>query len=369
MEVKRKRDPVDVDPWIIAEVFNRIDTMSDKDVLEWVNNQYHSTYRDDFGNPKKYNKNITWVKSVKTRKSIIDKEQRNINEKINWLDYKKIDALNISRDNLSRCRAVLGALKGKMLMSVPVSPLYEECIDEQRSTVSESQSKGLIMAGKRFDLKEDYRWLKWADYILTYAGENIPDDLDVWIIAKVFAKRDREYNYSVAEMKSEDKPKSKYFIDKEDLSGKGQVWENILGGMNSINESESAEHKMDSQDLDDWLDYRPWVSKEKEDIYKDALANGLAKKLNFKPIDFNLPRTGTVRMNSLSKESVYGFYSLATFLWGLVPDTNWQLPSQQLLDFCEEGHKENLYLIFNFGSIQFGWKFDPAKKGKSDIQT
>ena len=85
MEVKRKRDPVDVDPWIIAEVFNRIDTMSDKDVLEWVNNQYHSTYRDDFGNPKKYNKNITWVKSVKTRKSIIDKEQRNINEKINWL--------------------------------------------------------------------------------------------------------------------------------------------------------------------------------------------------------------------------------------------------------------------------------------------
>ena len=369
MEGQRKRDPFEVEPWLIAEVFNCIDAISDQAILDWVNNQYHSTYRDDNGNPQKYGKSMTWVKSIKTRKRQIDKRQGDVNEDINWRDYKKIYSLNISRANLSRCRAVLGALKGKILMSVPVQPVQESFIDEEGNTVPERHGEGLMMAGKRFDLKEDYRWLIWADHILTYVGEDITDDLDIWIIAKMFAKRDREYQYSIDEITSTDKPEYKYFVDKEDLSGKDEAWNQILGGVSSISKDKTPEPEMDMQDLDDWLDYRPWVSKEKEDIYKEAIANGLATKLNFKPIEFNLPRTGTVQMHSSSQERIYGFYTLASFLWSLVPDTNWQLPSQQLVDFCEEGHKTNLHLIFNFGSIQFGWKFDPPKKGKSDIQT
>lgn len=369
MEGQRKSDPFEAEPWLIAEVFNRIDTISDQAILDWVNNQCHSTYRDDNGNPQKYGKSMTWVKSIKTRKRQIDKQQGDVNEDINWRDYKKIYTLNISRANLSRCRAVLGALKGKILMSVPVQSVQESFIDEEGNTVPERQGEGLMMAGKRFDLKEDYRWLIWADHILTYVGEDITDDLDIWIIAKMFAKRDREHQYSIAEITSNDKPKYKYFVDKEDLSGKDEAWNQILGGVPSISKDKTPEPEMDMQDLDDWLDYRPWVSKEKEDIYKEAIANGLATKLNFKPIEFNLPRTGTVQMHSSSQERIYGFYTLASFLWSLVPDTNWQLPSQQLVDFCEEGHKTNLHLIFNFGSIQFGWKFDPPKKGKSDIQT
>ena len=41
MEGQRKRDPFEAEPWLIAEVFNRIDTISDQAILDWVNNQCH----------------------------------------------------------------------------------------------------------------------------------------------------------------------------------------------------------------------------------------------------------------------------------------------------------------------------------------
>ena len=371
MEGQRKKDPFEAEPWLIAEVFARIDNQPDAFILKWVNEQYHSTYKDEFQQPHKYNKHMSWLKSIKTKKRKLDDAQGIINETINWIDYKKIDSLNISRANLSRCRAVIGALKGKMLSSIPVQHTYADFIDEERNTIPERQDEWMLMTGKPFDVKEDYRWLKWADYILTYAGNDITDDLDIWIIAKVFANRDREHYYSIADTKTNNTPKSKYFIDKEDLDGKRLDWNDVLGGIPLISKAEEPEPKVYMQDLDDWLDYRPWVSKEKEDIYIKALADSQAAKLNFKLFPFSLPLTGVAQMHNTSEwsEPIMGFYGFATFLWNIHPNTPWALPSKQLEEYCQEEQTlNNLHLVFKFGNVQFGWRFDPPKKGKSNIQ-
>ena len=371
MEGKRKKDPFEAESWLIAEVFARIDNQPDALILKWVNEQYHSTFKDEFQQPYKYNKNMSWVKSIKIKKRKLDDAQGIINEEINWIDYKKIDQLNISRANLSRCRAVIGALKGKILTSIPAQPTYAEFIDEEGNTISDRQSEEMMMNSKPFDFKEDYRWLRWADYILTYAGEDITDNLDIWIIAKVFASRDKEHYYISGDIKTNDTPKSKYFIDKEDLEGKGLDWNDVLGGVPLISKVEEPEPKMYMKDLDDWLDYRPWVSKEKEDIYIKAIADGQATKLKFKPFPFSLPLTGVAQMYGSSKwsEPIMGFYMLATFLWSIHPDTQWDLPSKQLEEYCQEEQTlNNVHLVFKFGDIQFGWRFDSPKKGKSNIQ-
>ena len=60
---------------------------------------------------------------------------------------------------------------------------------------------------------------------------------------------------------------------------------------------------------------------------------------------------------------------LATFLWSIHPDTQWDLPSKQLEEYCQEEQTlNNVHLVFKFGDIQFGWRFDPPKKDKSNIQ-
>ncbi len=323
MERQQKKDPFEAEAWLIAEVFARIDNQPDTFILKWVNERCHSTYKDEFQQPHKYNKHMSWVKSIKTKKRKLDDAQGIINEKINWLDYKKIDTLNISRTNLSRCRAVIGALKGKMLPSIPVQHTHTEFIDGERNTIPERQDEWILMNDKPFDFKEDYRWLKWADYILTYAGEYITNDLDIWIIAKVFANRDREHYYTIADTKTNNTSKSKYFIDKDNLEGNRLDWNDVLGGVPLISEAEELEPKAYMQDLDDWLDYRPWVSKEKEDIYIKALANSQAAKLNLKPFPFDLRLTGVAQMHNPAEwsEPITGFYMFATFcgVYTLIP--------------------------------------------------
>ena len=68
-------------------------------------------------------------------------------------------------------------------------------------------------------------------------------------------------------------------------------------------------------------------------------------------------------------EPIMGFYGFATFLWNIHPNTPWALPSKQLEEYCQEEQTlSNLHLVFKFGDVQFGWRFDPPNKGKSNIQ-
>lgn len=307
--------------------------MTGKEIHTWLMSQTHPQTSQKYSD---MNPIIKYEAVQRIVREARKNSKPDLDEKINWLDHEKIKSFGIRDVNLSRCRAVIGALKGKLLSSIPLG-------------------SGMIQAGRRWDFKEDYRWLKWADYVITYAGEDIKENLDIWIIAKVFANREKEFYYSDG---------LKLAQYKTILDGDG-----LPLVVKRSEERAKAEPTMEMQDLDDWLDYRPWVSKENEDIYRDAIANGQATKLRFKVPSVNLPRTGVVQMHQSSKdvpEPVIGFYLLAAFLWGLTPTTNWLLPSQQLQDFCEAENKEKLWLVFNFAGVIFGWRFDPVKKGKSD---
>ena len=376
MTQPRSRSTINIHPDHITEI-NRMAvetlSMSSKKIHDWLLDQTVP------GMDKKYGHTKLAIK-YEAVQQIVRKARKNsmpdtLDDKIDWIDYEKIKIFGIKDTNLSRCRAAIGALKGKMLASIPRQPVQEAFIDEEGNEVPERQTEGLLMVGKRFDFKEDYRWLKWADYVLTYAGEDIKDDLDIWIIAKVFANRDKEHYYKTVTSKTTVETKSKYFIDGNDTVGKGIPWNAAAGGVPLFDAIKTVvkttPNKMDMLDLDDWLDYRPWVSKAKEDIYIKALEEGQATKLKFKPFPFSLPLTGVAQMYGSSKwsEPIMGFYMLATFLWNIHPDTQWDLPSKQLEKYCQEEQTlNNVHLVFKFGDIQFCWRFDPPKKDKSNIQ-
>ena len=346
-------------------------SMTGKEIHGWLMKQTHPGTGKNYGDMKPAIKYEAVQQRVREARKTTKPPR--IDDKIDWLDHEKIKSFGIRDANLSRCRAVIGALKGKMLSSIPMQPVQESFIDEEGNTIPERQSEGILMAGKRFDFKEDYRWLKWADYVVTYAGEDIKDDLDIWIIAKVFANRDKEHYYKTLVTKRIIETKSKYFIDGDDTAGKGLPWNDAVGGVpffDVIKNVVKPETKMDMLDLDDWLDYRPWVSKAKEDIYIQAIADGQATKLKFKPFPFNLPQTGIAQMHQPSEwsEPVMGFYMLAIFLWNIHPSSPWALPSKQLEEYCQEEQKlHNLHLVFNFGDIQFGWRFDPTEESYMNL--
>ena len=174
-----------------------------------------------------------------------------------------------------------------------------------------------------FPLRESYRWVKWATYVSTYAGNYIDHPFDTWAVAWNFARRDR------------------------------------------FNQSVGISSRSGFEDLDSWLMHRPWVEK-KEQVYLDMVNKGVVKPIyntrDIPALDYaeltsggfesylSQEQKGSVILPVTGKEWIANFF---TTLWKERP---YMLPTQQLefhrTQFRQRGMGE-LNFVFKVGETLF----------------
>jgi len=351
-----KDDPIRVQANLMLDTGESI-----KDVLDFVNSQeIPEHYGAEPGAKWLYHSN-----TIRQWRDKLNKDKSPLDEPIDWHDKKTMLGHGISEVNIPRIRSSIGWIKSKIIKAkllwediekdpeltkkifqlqgtrlVLRNDIPHEAIknkgDEQKQApdpeiLRQIQSGEFTRKMAAAIPQETYRYAYWCDYILNAAGDSITKDSDLWIITKNFVRRHR-----LKEIDSD-------------------------ANMN---------------DLEDWLDFRPWASMGKipdklttfndwaftgkrETDYQYACLSGAISPIKYLNEGTYAHRDGSTMVApfKIYQTELHGLEHLALNLMTHIKGYFHLLPSQQLEITNRFGVKAT-YTFFNLNGLRFCWELE-----------